>query len=167
MNNKNNTLKNILLSILIISCITFIFSNSFMNADQSKEESSRVVKAIKKAVNTLYKGNPPGKVTYFFKITFNNILRDCAHFLEFLILGILTMLYSNRFKLAVFRRSSLVLLFCIAIALIDETIQFFSPGRAFELYDLVLDGSGSIIGIILILLLHKIKETRKYKEIHE
>ena len=37
----------------------------------------------------------------------------------------------------------------------DETIQFFSPGRAFELYDLVLDCSRSIIGGILILLLCK------------
>ena len=110
-------------------------------------------------------GNPPEKAARFFRTNLDNILRDSAHFLEFLILGILTILYSNRFKLTVLRRSSLVLLFCIAVALIDESIQFFSPGRAFELSDLALDVSGSIIGGILILLLCKIEERRKYKEI--
>ncbi|MFC2145630.1 VanZ family protein [Actinomycetota bacterium] len=158
-------MKNNSLLILIILCISFIFLNSFMNADQSKEESGRIVKAIEKVVNTLYKDNTPEKVTRFLKTTFNNILRDLAHFLEFLILGILTMLYSYRFKSTVFKRVSLVLFFCILIALIDEIIQFFSPGRAMELYDLLLDSSGSIIGIILILLLHKIKEKRKCRGI--
>jgi len=79
-----------------------------MNADQSIEESSRITMAIEKVVDIAHKGNTPEKVTHFFKTTFNNILRDFAHFLEFLILGTLA-----------------------------------------------------------ILLLHKIIETRKYKEIHE
>ena len=154
-----NIMKKNLLLIFIILCITFIFSNSLMNADQSKKESSKITIAIEKVVDTLYKDNTPEKVTYFFKTTFNNILRDLAHFLEFFILGILIMLYSNKFKSTVLKRSSLVLLFCILIALIDETIQFFSPGRAFELYDLVLDSFGSIIGGILILLLRKIRKS--------
>ena len=156
---KNNTIKNILLPILIILCITFIFSNSLMNADQSIEESSRIVKAIEKIVDSLYKGNPPEKVTYFFKATFDNILRDCAHFLEFLILGILAILYSDKFKLTSIRRFCFAILFCILIALIDETIQFFSPGRAFELYDIALDISGSIVGSMLILLIWKIRKS--------
>jgi len=158
-------MKKKILPTLIILCVSFIFFNSFMSSDQSIEESGRITKAVEKVVNTIYKDNPPEKVIHFFKTNFNNILRNSAHFLEFFILGILTILYSNRFKLTVFRRSSLVLLFCIVIALTDEIIQLFSPGRAFELYDLALDGLGSIVGVILILLLHKIKETRKHKVI--
>ncbi len=150
--------KNLILFLIII-CISFIFSNSLLNADQSKKESSKITIAIQKVVDTLYKDNTPEKVAYFFKTTFNNILRDLAHFIEFFVLGILTMLYSYRFKSTVLKRSSLVLLFCILIALIDETIQFFSPGRAFEFYDLLLDSFGSIIGGILILLLWKIRKS--------
>ena len=75
------------------------------------------------------------------------------------------MLYSDKFKISVFKRFSFAILFCILIALIDEAIQIFSVGRAFELSDLVLDSSGSIIGGILILLLWKIKEKRRYKGI--
>ncbi len=156
--NKNINIKKSLLPTLIILCIIFIFSNSLMNGGQSLEESSKITKAIEKVIDTLYKGNTPEKVTYFFKSTFDNILRDCAHFLEYLILGILTMLYSDKFKMAFFRRFCFAILFCILIAIIDEIIQFFSPGRAFELYDLMLDGLGSIIGGILILLLWKIRK---------
>jgi len=135
-----------------------------MSDDQSVEESGRITMAIEKVVDTLYKGNTPEKVVHFFKTTFNNILRDFAHFLEFFVLGILTMLYSNKFKIPIFKRFFLSILFCVAIALIDETIQIFSLGRAFELYDLVLDGSGSIIGGILILLLCKIKKEENIED---
>ena len=130
-----------------------------MNADQSIEESSRIVEIIEKTITVAYRGEPPEYVVSFFRTSFSNILRDLAHFLEFLILGILTILYSNRFKSTTLRRTLLVLLLCILISLIDETIQFFSPGRAFELYDLILDGLGSIIGGILVLLVWKIRKS--------
>jgi len=71
------------------------------------------------------------------------------------------MLYSyTKFTVSVLKRSFYAFLFCILIAFIDEIIQFFSPGRAFELYDMALDGLGSIIGILLIFLIYK-KESRK------
>ena len=158
--------KNLLL-ILIIICITFIFYNSFKNAEQSIKESGRVAGVIEKVVDIVYKGNPPEKVDYFFKITFGNVLRDSAHFFEFFILGILVILYSDKFKISVFRRFILVLLFCILIALLDETIQLFSIGRAFELSDLALDGSGSMAGSMLILLLWRIIKSKKYKKEEE
>lgn len=154
--------KNLLL-ILIIICITFIFFNSFKNAEQSIKESSRVAGVIEKVVDLVYKGNPPENVTYFFKIIFGNVLRDCAHFFEFFILGILVMLYSDKFKISIFKRFIFSILFCILIALLDETMQLFSPGRAFEFYDLALDGSGSMVGSMLILLILKIKKEKYLK----
>ena len=154
--------KNLLL-ILILICITFIFYNSLKPAEQSIKESGRVAGVIEKVVVAIYKGNPPENVTYFFKITFGNVLRDCAHFFEFFILGILVMLYSDRFKVSIFKRFVFALLFCIFIALIDETIQLFYPGRAFEFYDLALDGLGNVVGSMLILLILKIKEAEYLK----
>lgn len=152
--------KNLLL-ILIIICVAFIFFNSFKNAEQSISESNKVAEVIEKVVCALYRGNPPKNVAYFLKITFRNVLRDCAHFFEFFILGILVILYSDKFRISVFRRFIFTLLFCIFIALLDETIQLFSLGRAFELFDLALDGSGSIVGSMLIFLLWKIKKADK------
>ena len=165
--NKYNTAKNILLLVIIIICIAFIFYNSLKTAEQSIKDSSRVAVVIERVVDIAYKGNPPENVTYFFKITFGNVLRDSAHFFEFFILGILVMLYSDKFRISVFRRFSFAFLFCILIALLDETIQLFSIGRAFELSDLVLDGLGSIAGIILIFLLWKIIKSKKGSKQHE
>ena len=75
-----NIMKKTILLILIIFCIAFIFYNSFRNAEQSIKESSRIALVIEKVVAAIYKGNPPENMTYFFKITFGNVLRDCAHF---------------------------------------------------------------------------------------
>ena len=161
--NTYNTVKKNLLLILIIICIVFIFFKSLKSAEQSIKESSRVAGVIEKVVDIAYKGNPPENVTYFFKITFGNVLRDCAHFFEFFILGILVMMYSDRFKVSIFRRLIFAFLFCILIAVIDEVIQIFSPGRAFEFYDLALDGLGNVVGSMLILLILKIKEAEYLK----
>ena len=162
-----NIMKKNLLLILIIICVAFIFYNSLKPAEQSIKESGRVAGVIEKAVAAIYKGNPPENVTYFFKITFGNVLRDCAHFFEFFILGILVMLYSDKFRISVFRRFIFALLFCIFIALVDETIQLFSLGRAFEFYDLALDGLGSMVGIILIFLLWRIIKSKKVSKQYE
>ena len=165
--NTYNIMKKNLLLILIIICIVFIFYNSLKSAEQSIKESGRVAGVIEKVVDIVYKGNPPEKVAYFFKITFGNVLRDCAHFFEFFILGILVMMYSDRFKVSIFRRLIFAFLFCILIAVIDEVIQIFSPGRAFELIDLVLDGSGSMVGSVLILLILKIKKKNILKIVQQ
>lgn len=158
---KKNTMKRNLLLILIIICIAFIFYNSLKNAEQSIKESNRIALIIEKVVAAIHKGNPPENVTYFFKITFGNVLRGCAHFIEFFILGILVMLYSDKFRVSVFRRFIFALLFCILIALLDETIELFSIGKAFELSDLALDGLGSMAGITLICLVWRIIKSKK------
>lgn len=153
---KKNIGKKILLPIFIIACIIFIFFNSSLNGGQSLEGSTSITRAIEKVVDLIYKGDTPEKISNFFKTTFNYIFRDIAHVFEFLVLGILTMLYSYAvFKVSILKKFFFTLFFCILIAFIDEIIQFFSPGRAFEFYDLALDGLGSIIGILLIFLIYK------------
>lgn len=153
-----NIMKKVLLLILIAICIAFIFFNSFQDAEHSRAGSGRIVGVIEKAVYSVYKGDPPENIVYFLKAAFSSFLRDFAHFVEFFILGILVMLYFDRFSINMFKKFIFALLFGICIALIDETIQLFSPGRAFELYDLALDGSGSIAGIIPIFLFWKIRK---------
>lgn len=155
-------MKKYLLPILITLCLVFIFYNSLKSAEQSIKESSRVVEIIEKVVDAVYKGNPPEKVVSFLETASRNVLRNYAHSLEFFTLGILAMLYSTIFKTSISKRFITTILFCVLIAVIDEAIQIFSPGRAFEYSDLIRDGIGSIIGSLLILLLWKIQ--KKYKQ---
>jgi VanZ family protein len=82
----------------------------------------------------------------------NHTFRDIAHLLEFFILGILAMLYGSLYRKKPIYTFIIALLSCTTIAFIDEIIQIPVPGRAFELYDIILDTAGSLAGILIIYL---------------
>lgn len=46
-------------------------------------------------------------------------------------------------------QSTQTLLFCLSFAFMDESLQRFVPGRAFELWDLGLDASGVLLMLTL------------------
>jgi len=155
---KGRTLYKYILLILILLCILFIFYNSSRDAESSKEYSMRIVRVVESITAVVYGDNPPNELTNFLKIRFEDVLRDSAHVIEFLVLGIPVMVYFYRFNGSIFKRISLSLPFCIFIAVIDEIIQIYSPGRAFEVYDLCLDFMGSLIGAMLVIIFYKLRK---------
>lgn len=77
------------------------------------------------------------------------ILRKCAHFTEFAVLGVLsslTLLQTN-----VSRRGLVAIGFCLAVAAMDETLQLFVDGRAGRVVDVMIDGAGALTGIGMVL----------------
>ena len=160
---KRSKIYRSILIILIILCISIIFFNSSREGELSKQDSTRIVEVVEKITTSLYNNEPPKKISYFLKYRFSGILRDAAHIIEFLILGILVGSYFLKYFSSSLKMILLPLLFCLIIALIDETIQVFSPGRAFELYDLILDMAGSILGIIPVSSIYFL-HTRKKKD---
>lgn len=78
----------------------------------------------------------------------NFLIRKCAHFLEYMILGILLynvlLLYFTNKKLIL-----LSILLCMTYAISDEIHQFFVPGRECALRDVIIDTLGSSFGIII------------------
>jgi len=77
------------------------------------------------------------------------------HFFEFLILGFLIL---NIFKpIYNIYNSIYAFLLLLLFALIDEGIQFYIPGRIPDIYDLMFDVIGGIVGIIISYLYFKIK----------
>jgi VanZ family protein len=42
---------------------------------------------------------------------------------------------------------------CLATAVIDEFIQYFSPGRSAEVRDVLLDFSGAFLGVLMVMLI--------------
>lgn len=84
----------------------------------------------------------------------HTILRKCAHFTEFVILGIFASLTMMHTKV---RRWSLIsLCFCVAIAAMDETLQLFVDGRAGRIMDVMIDSAGSMSGMLAVGLYAKI-----------
>lgn len=92
----------------------------------------------------------------------NHYIRKFAHFTIYLVLGILVYkaLIKNKLKSRVFLISFLI---CATYAATDELHQLFVPGRGCQLRDVFIDSAGSILGISISELLHRV---RKAKFIH-
>jgi len=84
-------------------------------------------------------------------------IRIFAHFFEYTILGIISFQFFKQFQLKrIINVALFSLLFCIAYAISDEIHQYFVPGRAMDILDVITDTLGSITGISLMLLKSKL-----------
>lgn len=141
-----------LLRLALLLWIGFIWLHSAIPASGSSEES-RVVGNFIRPLLELFLGK--GNLT-------DHIVRKLAHFTEYTILGLL--MGANVFALTEQVRSwfslprgaaffcwSYGLLLALAVALLDESIQIFSPGRSPQVTDVLLDTAGSLVGLLFML----------------
>lgn len=78
------------------------------------------------------------------------ILRKIAHITEYAILSILlTNAFFSTTNLKEFRIYSLSFILSVVYAISDELHQYFVPGRCFSITDILIDGIGAIVGIVL------------------
>ncbi len=85
------------------------------------------------------------------------IIRKAAHFTEFFILGALL----SKTLRTVFRNWPLPFDSCaismgLLVAICDEFIQYFTPGRASLISDVMIDFSGVVSAVVIIFILRKI-----------
>lgn len=96
----------------------------------------------------------------------NNILiRKLAHFFEYMILSIILIII---FKLFSFRRTTLcttTLFLIMLIGTIDEFYQSFIPGRSSLVSDVLIDTLGGALGVILYLIMAKLRYLIKKRTI--
>ena len=123
--------------ILTLLWVAVIFSFSFQPADASSHMSSSV---LQKLFAWLLDSMSQEQLDFW-----HTVLRKCAHFAEFFILGLLvtTTLLEIKGKLLVL----LAIALCVCVASVDETIQLFVDGRSGRVVDVLLDSVGSIVGI--------------------
>ena len=82
------------------------------------------------------------------------IIRKCAHFTLYAMLGF-SVYGAVESTLSVTVKLNIMYSFviCVLYAVSDEIHQFFVPGRACRVYDIIIDSIGSIFGISAFLLL--------------
>ena len=136
--NKRLLITRILLSVLTISLVVFIFANSSQNAQDSSTASGRLMNFLNNIFTTL-------NINFTFT---QQIVRTLAHFSEFGLLGVLSISTSLSFFFIKARTLIYSTLFSVSIAIIDECIQLFSDGRAFQFEDLAIDFAGAMLGIV-------------------
>ena len=71
-------------------------------------------------------------------------IRKLAHFLEFACLGLLWCKVFASFHISNRTSNGYILLICLLVAVVDEYIQLFSPGRDGKVMDVLLDFSGAL-----------------------
>lgn len=76
------------------------------------------------------------------------ILRKCAHFTEFMMLGVLAR--NAMQNMEVHYKGISGFLYCVCIASVDETLQLFISGRAGRVQDVMIDSAGALTGTVLV-----------------
>lgn len=131
--------------IMTIAVMVCIFLFSCENADDSSDTSGNFVNLIISIFYGDYDELPlweqeeiRGNISHF--------IRKTAHFTIFAALGFFAFLTSGQKKLLC-KGTAAVLIFCGLYAVSDELHQYFVPGRACMLRDMLLDTCGSLAGI--------------------
>lgn len=131
--------------------------------------------------NSLLHGELSSKVSGFFGWLLNGmmpganagsgeaghgLLRKLGHLSEFCLLGLLLSWLARMTLKEGWQQLLLPLLSGIMVACVDETIQYFVPGRACRISDVGIDTLGCALGIVMITLTVILKN-QKLKEIKQ
>lgn len=139
--------------ILIIICMGVIFSFSSDNAVDSTKKSDGLIIRVSSILSKdkLTKEEQVAVINKFVKP-----VRKSAHFLIYMVLGILLISFLGEFSIT--RRKMILLAIFLAFlyACSDEVHQLFVTGRSGQFSDVILDTMGSVTGIYLYILLIKL-----------
>lgn len=147
----NRRMRKIVKWLLVAIFMLFIFYMSSREGDKSTGDSSAVINFIKLYLGIDLDMISNGNASF--------IVRKTAHATEYMILFLLIYMAVKEYEN--FERKillSLIITICYAIS--DEIHQYFVPGRDMRIFDVMVDSTGALIGVILL----KIKN--KFKKIH-
>jgi len=133
-----------LCTFFLIANLALIWGNSLLPGSQSGEMSGGVMAFLMEVF----------RIPSAYEETVHTLIRKAAHFTEFACLGaLLTWLHGMAGK----KGTGLwcpALLFGILAAMVDETIQMFTPDRGPSVLDVWIDTSGVIFGMTALILGH-------------
>lgn len=126
-----------IVTVAFLACVLFIWHNSMESAEVSAGRSGKVTKLVNEMLESI--GKEP--VTEHF-------VRKSAHFSEYGLEGVLTVLLFMVYCLKPTKSMWAAALTGLFTAAADESIQFFSAGRAPGLLDVCIDMAGFICGML-------------------
>ncbi len=137
---KNINIKRVVFTILSVFCIGIIFTQSLLPAGKSSQESSKILELLNGITEFLGMG----------RLFTHNLVRKCAHFAEFAVLsaclfGMYRTYIQSLLKISLFTSASYFI-----VAVIDECIQMFSPGRACQFTDVLVDCAGGTCALLFL-----------------
>ena len=146
--------KKVLNIILLVIWMIVIFLFSSQNGPKSTDTSNQVTKTFITITANITGNSYTEEELNNLVIDKTLIVRKTAHFLEYLILGILVI---NVLKdhLKINKKTLLyALLFCVVYAISDEIHQLFSAERTCRILDVFIDSLGASLGIFVYLVIY-------------
>lgn len=121
-----------LLLAVIVTCI--IWYNSSMAVDESAKLSGMLATVLQAIGNAL-------DITFHWDV--EHTIRKIAHFCEFAFLCWIVCHTFDEFGVGHKMATGYILFICLFVAVVDEYIQLFAPGRGSMVKDVLLDFSGA------------------------
>lgn len=135
----------------VIVWMLIIFLLSAQVAEQSNLLSTGISQAIIKLLGRFVPGIEPELNSL------NHFVRKNAHFIAYLLLGILSSNAIGRSRPRRLGNVLLALLICVLYAISDEVHQLFVPGRGGQAMDVLIDSAGAMVGIGLYFIVMKLR----------
>ena len=132
------TKKSIILTVITVGLLIFIFGHSAMPAETSAQESGEVTGFLQ-------------RIAGFLGIELmlaDNLIRKAAHFCEYCAYGFMVSATYCSYRKRLILNLPIAFLTFVFTALVDESIQFFSPGRSAQVSDVWLDFCGAVTGLL-------------------
>ena len=154
--------------LIILLCLTFysIFQFSSENAAKSSSRSRQVMRII--VDKFPYTKNLSEKTKIKIVDRAQPIIRKMAHFSIYTLVGILIMTFISTYKLCLWKKFGISILVGLIYAISDEYHQSFVPGRSAEIRDVLIDTTGVMFGIIIVLVIISVYKAlcEKYNSHH-
>lgn len=155
-------MKKSIFAVLLVLWMGFIFSMSCENAEKSSNTSGKTIEAVLSVVPEFEKQPEEVKKNIIEELQF--ITRKSAHFIAYMILGILTICLIFQYE-NINKKPQLAFLICVLYAISDEVHQLFVPGRAGQVRDVLIDSSGSFLGIFLVMVFVRFFREKEVKKL--
>lgn len=118
----------------VLGVLTFIFANSLMPSKASGGQSGSLFSFLKE----------------FFPFLTHHIVRKLAHFCEYALLGVHLAFAPALLSIKARLSYAIAFLFGGVIALLDEGVQYFVPGRVSAITDVLIDYAGYLTALLFV-----------------
>lgn len=152
--------KKIIKIIIVLLCMITIFSFSSDNEQQSNKKSDGVIIGFTRII---VGHNLSGKEKTKYINKYVVFVRKSAHFTIYFILGLSLISLIREYRYLDIKALLIALIIAILYACSDEFHQLFVSGRSGQITDVLLDSTGSLIGIYIYYLFYKIR-SKKYEQ---
>ncbi len=145
---------------LLLCLYIAIFCFSAEEGEESSALSRKVTEMILKVYHGIVGGadSGAGNAAAVWDSSLEGIIRKLAHFMEYMCMGLLSYSIVVLWYKPLWRGRFFVLLQLVISAGMDEFHQYFIPGRFASFKDVLIDTAGGIAGILVIIILCKIRE---------